>query len=83
MSVSTPDVIKALLTELKTLKGRYGQFQARVKIENAAARARDEEARKQNTVLTQRITELEGELNRAKELIEVGLSFLRGWRYNS
>ena len=71
MTVATPDITKALVNELKTLRGRYTQFQTRVKVANEAAHARDKEARKQNAILTQRITALEKELKVAKESIEV------------
>ena len=71
MTVPTPDITKALVGELKALRGHYTQFQTRVKAANEAARARDEEARKQNAILTGRITALESELKAAKESIKV------------
>ena len=71
MKVSNPDITKALVAELKALRDRHIQFRTRVKAASEVARARDEEARKQNVILTQRITELERELKQAKESIEV------------
>lgn len=71
MKVSSPDITRALVAELTALRERHVQFQTRVKAANEAARARDEEARKQNAILTERIVELERELKQAKESIEV------------
>ena len=71
MKVSNPDITKALIAELKALRDRHIQFQTRVKAASEVARARDEEARKQNVILTERITALERELKQAKESIEV------------
>ena len=71
MKVASPDITKVLVAELKALRERHIQFHTRVKVANEAARARDEEARKQNTILTERIIELERELKHARESIEV------------
>ena len=68
-SMSTLAITKALVAELKALRDRHIQFQTRVKAANEAARTRDEEARKQNTSLTERIIELEKELKHAKESV--------------
>ena len=74
MKISGPDITKVLVAELKALRDRHTQFQTRVKAANKAARARDEEARKQNAILTQRVIELETELKQAKGSLEVCLS---------
>ena len=71
MKVSSLDITKALVTELRELRERYIQFQTRVKAANEAARSRDEEARKQNAILTERIVELEKDLKEAKKSINV------------
>ena len=78
MQVPSPssDITKALVCELKTLRERHTQLQSRVKAVNEAARARDEEARKQNALLTERIISLEKELRRAKESLEAGTLFM-------
>ena len=79
MKVSNLNITKALLSELKALRERYVQFQTRIEAANEAARSGDEEARKQNALLTERIIELEKELKLAKESIEVcSLSLVRG-----
>ena len=70
MNVPSPDIAKTLLTELKALRDRHVQFQTRVKATNDAARTRDEEAHKQNVILTERIITLENELKQARESIE-------------
>ena len=71
MKVSPLDITKALIAELEALGERHLQFQTRVEAANEAACASDEEARKQNAILTERIIELERELKQAKESIEV------------
>ena len=71
MKVPSPDIIKSLVAELKALRERHLQFQTRTKAANESARARDEEARAQNALLTERIIGLETELKQAKESIEV------------
>ena len=71
MKFPSPDITKALLAELKALSERHAQFQKRVKAANETALARDQEARKQNVILTERIIGLERELKQAKESIEV------------
>ena len=76
MRASAPDITRALVNELKTLREKHQQFQTRVKAADKAARARDEQARKENAILTQRITGLEDELKHAKASIEV--RFLSG-----
>ena len=76
MKLSNPDITKALVAELKALRERHIHFQTRVKAANEAARTRDEEARKQNALLAERIIELEKELKLAKESIEVCIIFL-------
>lgn len=74
MKIPGPDITKALVAELKALRDRHTQFQTRVKAATKAAHTRDEEARKQNAILTQRVIELEAELKQAKESIEACLS---------
>ena len=74
MRVPSPDITKALLAELKTLREKHAQFQARVKTADNAARARDDEARKKIKVLMQRIVLLENDLKDAKESMEVPIS---------
>ena len=71
MMVPGPGIAKALLDELKTLRDRHVQFHTRVKAATETALARDEEVRKQNAVLKQRIIALESELKEAKGSIEV------------
>ena len=75
MKVPSPDVTKALVAELKALKEKHLQFQTRVNVADRAARTRDEETRKQNTALAQRIEGLETGLKEAKESIEVSFHF--------
>ena len=77
MTVPTLDFTKALVNELKTLRDRYIQFQTRVKVANSSARARDEDARRQNAILAEKISVLESELKVAKESIEVYASYKR------
>ena len=74
-----PDISKTLLTELEALRDRHVQFQTRVKVANDAARTRDEEARKQNVMLTERIITLEKELKQARESIEACVSSYSVW----
>ena len=69
--MSSLDITTALVAELKALKERHIQFQTRLKAANEAARTRDEEARKQNAILSERIIKLESELKHAKESIKV------------
>ena len=76
MKVSSPDITKALVAELKVLRDRHLQLQTRAKAANEATRVRDEEARAQNALLTQRITGLETELKQARESIEVYVLWL-------
>ena len=71
MKLAGADITNALVNELKALRDKQLQFQARVKTANEAARVRDEEAQKQNAILIQRIVELENELKQANESIEV------------
>ena len=59
------------MLELEQLRDKYLQFQTRVKTADEAARARDDETRKQNVDLKQRVAGLEIELNQAKESIQV------------
>ena len=58
MRVSSTDISKALLSELKALREKHQQFQTRVKAAEKAARTRDEQARKQNEILMQRVLDL-------------------------
>ena len=74
MKLANPDLIDALGSELKTFRERHLQFQTRITAANEAARTRDEEARKQNSRLTERIIELEKVLKITKESIEVSCS---------
>ena len=76
MTLPSSDITKALAAELNAVKERYIQFQTRIKAANEAARARDEEARQQNAILTERIINLERGLKQAKESIEVHALFL-------
>ena len=71
MRVPTPDITKALVLELEQLRDKYLQLQTRVKTANETARARDEQTRKQNVDLKQRVVGLEIELSQAKESIQV------------
>ena len=75
MRISSPEVTRALVAELKSLREKHLQFQARVKEADKAARVRDEETRKKNEFLTERIIGLENDLDRARQSIEVCLSF--------
>ena len=74
MRVSTPDITKILVLELEQLLDKYKKYQTRVKTADEAARARDEESRKQNATLTERILGLEIELNQARDSIEVWIT---------
>ena len=71
MNFSDTYITKAIVAELKALRDRYIQFQTRVKAANETARARDEEAQKQNAILKERIASLETDLKQAKESIKV------------
>ena len=71
MVISPPDITTALVTQLNALRDKHLRFRSRVRVASKAAHERDEESRKQNKILTDRIVALEGELNQVKESIEV------------
>ena len=73
---SSADISKALLTELKALREKHQQFQTRVKAAEKAARTRDEQARKQNEILMQRVLDLKNDLKEAIDSIEVRMLLL-------
>jgi len=60
------NVTKALLAQLKNLREKHQQFRTHVKSAEAAVRAREEEVRKQNAALTQRVVELEKQLEQER-----------------
>ena len=74
MITYSSDITTALLAQLKALRDKHLQFQARVKSADQAVRERDEETRTQITILTERIVTLEKELEQAKNWIEVRAS---------
>ena len=74
MTTFSSDITTALLAQLKALRDKHLQFQARVKSADQAVRERDEETRTQITILTERIATLEKELERAKSWIDVRAS---------
>ena len=65
------DFLDIFLAELRKLREKHTHFKARIKSANEAARECDEEARKQNTALKERIVSLENQLKQSKEAIEV------------